>query len=74
MVLTCNDRSKFNCKCIVSSLYLRFEVIILQRGETELVKSTFLYLPLHQQFCLEFFPHRFFSQSTYKCTHIVSKE
>ena len=46
--------------CIFSSLYLLFEVSILQREETELVESTFLYLPLHQQFCLEFFLDRFF--------------
>ena len=33
---------------------------LLHGGETELVKSTFLYLPLHQHFSLEFFLDRFF--------------
>ena len=53
-------RPKHNCNCISSSLYLLFEVLILQREETELVESTFLYVPLHQHFCLEFFLGRFF--------------
>ena len=53
-------RPKYSCNCISSSLCLLFEVLILQKEETELVESTFLYLPLHQHFCLEFFLDGFF--------------
>jgi len=79
MVLTWNDRSKYNCKCIASSLYLLFEVIILQRGETISKEHISLYLPLQQHFCLEFFLDRFFlkvpttvdilfQKNNYKCS------